>query len=142
MNCSSVNLLRFMMGLFGYSYGGLFAAYSLFTRSPSFGTYIIGSMGALHENDIIFKIEQQCAEMDAALHARALFTYAVGERTGHISMYQTIVQNCLKMAEILEIRKYKGLQWSIMETAGDTHMTGYVPSLHMGLGIFYPQLKV
>jgi len=67
MNCSSVNLLRFMMGLFGYSYGGLFAAYSLFTRSPSFGTYIIGSMGALHENDIIFKIEQQCAEMDACV---------------------------------------------------------------------------
>jgi len=56
-----------MMGLFGYSYGGLFAAYSLFTRSPSFGTYIIGSMGALHENDIIFKIEQQCAEMDACV---------------------------------------------------------------------------
>ena len=60
-------------GLFGFSYGGLFALYALFSRSPMFDRYIIGSPGSVVEGDPILEYEERCWAQGPELNARGVY---------------------------------------------------------------------
>jgi predicted alpha/beta superfamily hydrolase len=124
-------------GLFGHSYGGLFALYALFNRSPLFDRYIIGSPGALTDDDPIWGIEAACHEASQTLDARVYL--GLGElEEGHEAFYALLGRAYRRLVELLEKREYEGLEWSAAVHEGGTHMSVSTDILARGLRALYP----
>jgi hypothetical protein len=64
----------------GYSYGGLFTLYALFQRPEVFDKYFAGSPSLHYDREIVFKYEDEFAEMHQDLNACVFIT--AGEQEG------------------------------------------------------------
>ncbi len=124
-------------GLFGHSYGGLFALYALFERSPLFERYIIGSPGALTDDDPIWDVEVRCHEASPKLDARVYLALGELEET-RPGPYNGLGLTYRRLVELLEKRGYQGLTWSAEVHAEETHMSVYTSILSRGLRRLYP----
>ena len=60
-------------GLFGFSQGGTFVGYTLFTRPGAFARYICGSPALNSSNHRIFELEQEYAAKNADLPVSVFF---------------------------------------------------------------------
>ena len=125
-------------GLFGFSYGGLFALYALFSRSPTFDRYIIGSPGSVIEGDVILEYEDRCWAEGSELNAEAFITLGALERTSALSGLQLLATNYDKLIARLEERNYKGLDWSTREFENESHMSYASMALSHGLRRLFP----
>lgn len=116
--------------LVGHSYGGLFAAYSLFEAPDFFQTLIIGSPTLAYGNRFVFQQEANYAATHNSLAAN-VFIYVGDEEI--VSIDDTTLTDTLKFAAILDSRKYEGLsitKWVFLEF---NHCEVVAPGIHWGL---------
>jgi uncharacterized protein len=90
--------------LAGHSYGGLFGAYAMFEAPDLFDTLIIGSPTLRYGNHYRFQREEAFAEEHSKLPAK-VYLY-VGEYEE--DLHDTTVTDTLRLAAILQGRKYEG----------------------------------
>lgn len=116
-------------GLFGYSYGGLFALYALMCQSPMFRRYGAGSPGVLSADSQIFRRERQLADSRAGFDSAQLhLTVNELEITGRSHCYRDLGIQFARLIDILWLSQHAGLDFSARILPSDTHMTGFTQS--------------
>ena len=106
-------------GLFGYSYGGLFALYAWLRGAGPFATFGAGSPGVAGTTSQVFNLVETLPERIAAkLHV----TLNEAELLGPIPLYRGIARNALAVVEQLH---GKGLSQEVTTALlQETHVTG------------------
>ncbi len=111
----------------GYSIGGLFALYCLFTQPDIFNRYIVGSPGLTWDNYSIFNYEENSVDK---LKEKSLNLFiSVGSEESEEKFFEPIDQLVIKLQE----RKYPGLNLKTKVFQGSTHLMGPPESLTHGL---------
>ncbi|MEU1973169.1 alpha/beta hydrolase-fold protein [Microbacterium sp. NPDC019599] len=110
-------------GLFGYSYGGLFALYAWLRRTTPFSTIGAGTPGIAATNSQIFSLIDGLPARDADSPAPLLHvTLNEAEAIGPIPIYRGIAQNVLAALEQLHARGWSpDITTAMMH---ETHVTG------------------
>jgi predicted alpha/beta superfamily hydrolase len=111
----------------GYSIGGLFALYSLFTKPETFNRYIVGSPYLLWDNSSIFNYEENSSEKigDKVLN----IFISVGSEESEEKYYNPIDSLVTKIQE----RNYPNVMIDTKVFDGSTHLTGPPEALTYGL---------
>ncbi|WP_341946915.1 alpha/beta hydrolase-fold protein [Microbacterium sp. LWH11-1.2] len=126
-------------GLFGYSYGGLFALYAWLRETPLFTTFGAGSPGVAATNSQVFPLIAALSEPDRGSSARLHVTLNEAELLGSIPIYREIGRNLLTVVEELHARGRSGdVSKALLH---ETHVTGlqasflsYVKTCHTRSG--------
>lgn len=119
-------------GIGGYSLGGLFATYALFTSPETFTHFWIGSPSFWWDDGVLFELEEAYFAEHDDLEGRVFMS--VG------SLERMMVPDMLRMAETLKTRGYEGLQVETQVLDGESHLSGAFLSLSRGLGsLFRPR---
>ena len=111
----------------GYSLGGLFALYTLFTKPESFSRYIIGSPYLVWDNYSIFSYEESATEKIGDLNL-ALFI-SVGSEESTEKRYEPIDS----LVTNIQKQNYSGLLLETKVFQGSTRLTGPPEVLTHGL---------
>lgn len=127
---SNYRVMKTGRGLGGYSYGGLFSLYALFTRPGLFSTYYAGSPSIDYDKGFLFSLEKKSFDSHRDLNAK-LFMSAGGEEDS------TMVTNMKRMAAILESRKYTGLSVNSCVFPDETHATCIPASVMRAFEVLY-----
>ncbi|PCC37734.1 esterase [Brachybacterium alimentarium] len=110
-------------GLFGYSYGGLFALYAWLREAAPFATFGAGSPGvtsaASQVFDLVENLPERGAESDAA---RLHITLNDPELLGPVPLYRGMARSILAVLEAL--RTGERAQDVTTELLHETHVTG------------------
>lgn len=125
-------------GLFGHSFGGLFASYALFNRSPLFDRYIIGSAGNVFPEPVILDLEERCHEAGRQLDASAYITLGSLERSAAFEGFGHIAETYDKLVARLNSRAYEGFSFTAHEYPDQSHVSSAYPCLFDGLRLLYP----
>lgn len=112
--------------LVGFSFGGLFALYTLFNQPGIFKCYLVGSPSIWWDNEMILKLENDFAAKNSDLTAW-LFMSVGGEEPDFM------IADMYKMANVLRGRKYKGLEMTTHFFEGDGHMSVFPSFISRGL---------
>lgn len=110
-------------GLFGYSYGGLFALYAWLSGPGPFSTVGAGSPGVLHPDSLVYRLVAGLPTLDAgAVAAKLHVTLNEAEVLGAVPVYRGLSQNVLQVLEQL----YASGRSHVISTEmlGQTHVTG------------------
>jgi predicted alpha/beta superfamily hydrolase len=119
-------------GLGGYSLGGLFATYALFTSPEIFTHYLIGSPSYWWDEGMIFELEEAYSTEHDDLEGQVFMSAG--------SLEGMMVPDMLRLAETLKTRSYEGLQVETQVLEGESHLSGAFLSLSRGLGsLFRPR---
>jgi predicted alpha/beta superfamily hydrolase len=116
--------------LIGYSYGGLFALYTLFRSPKTFSRYLIGSPSLAYGNEknIALTYEQSYATSNKELPAKVFMS--VGTLDEDFAQF--------KQAEkVLRARNYKGLNLKTLIFEGETHLSAPPGTISRGLHELY-----
>ena len=116
-------------GLFGYSYGGLFATYVALQRSPLFHRIGVGSPGISSQKSKIFELYQ--AELNNATdHTNRWFhlTVCQSELTNCSYYYPLVGQGTAALLQLLRQSPLRGLAFSSQIIEQESHATGFMPS--------------
>jgi predicted alpha/beta superfamily hydrolase len=110
-------------GLFGYSYGGLFALYAWLRAAAPFATFGAGTPGVASADSQVFKMVEALPERSADPAAPRLHvTLNEIELLGEIPIYRGIARNVLSVVERLH---GKGLAQDVSSALlHGTHVTG------------------
>lgn len=111
----------------GYSIGGLFGLYTLFTKPEIFNRYIIGSPSLTWDNYSIFSYEESSSEKIGEKKI-GLFV-SVGNDESDEKYFDPIDQLVTKIQE----RNYPGVKLEAKVFDGSTHLMGPPESLTHGL---------
>lgn len=111
----------------GYSVGGLFALYSLFTKPEIFSRYILGSPSLSWDEYSIFKYEENSP--DKILDKKINIFISVGSEEPDEKYFNPIDNLVTQMQE----RKYSGVKLEAKVFDGSTHLAGPPGSLTHGL---------
>lgn len=111
----------------GYSIGGLFGLYTLFTKPEIFNRYIIGSPSLTWDNYSIFSYEENSSEKIGEKKI-GLFV-SVGNEESDEKYFDPIDQLVTKIQE----RNYPGVKLEAKVFDGSTHLMGPPESLTHGL---------
>lgn len=125
-------------GLFGWSYGGLFAAFALFSRATTFDSYLIASPGNVFPEQLLLELEQRCFEAGTELEARVHITCGALERTSALEFLRHVPIAYDRLVERLRSRDYEGLTLTAHEYEGESHTSCVLRTLLDGLAIVYP----
>jgi predicted alpha/beta superfamily hydrolase len=112
--------------LAGHSYGGTFAAFTLFEASNLFDSYIIGSPSLTEGDSYLFKREELFAKRRKKLAAK-IYLY-VGELDGNLN-------DVTRFGTLLEGRQYKGLTLIRQTLPDEDHCTAIPLGFQAGLRI-------
>jgi predicted alpha/beta superfamily hydrolase len=119
-------------GIGGYSLGGLFATYALFSSPETFTHYWMGSPSFWWDDGIIFELEEAYSAEHDDLEGRVFMS--VGSLEG------MMVPDMLRLAETLKTREYESLHVETQVLDGESHMSGAFLSMSRGLGsLFRPR---
>lgn len=102
----------------GYSLGGLFALYSLFTQPKTFDGYIVGSPYLLPGNFIIFDYEEKAASTLNDVSARIFIS--VGSEASDEKYFNPIDE----LVTIMQERDYADLKIETKVFDGSDHLVG------------------
>ncbi len=102
----------------GYSLGGLFALYSLFTEPEIFNKYVVGSPYLLPENFIIFDYEEQASSTLSEVSAKAFIS--VGSEASEEKYFNPIDE----LVTIMQERDYPNLKLETKVFDGSDHLVG------------------
>ena len=110
-------------GLFGYSYGGLFALYAWLREAAPFATFGAGSPGVASSDSQIFDLVEALPDPGADSAAPRLhITLNEAELLGDIPIYRGLARNVLAVVEQLHT---KGRSQHVSKTMlHETHVTG------------------
>jgi predicted alpha/beta superfamily hydrolase len=111
----------------GYSVGGLFALYSLFTKPEIFSRYILGSPSLSWDEYSIFKYEENSP--DKILDKKINIFISVGSEEPDEKYFNPIDNLVTQMQE----RKYSGVKLEAKVFDGSSHLAGPPESLTHGL---------
>lgn len=114
--------------LIGHSYGGLFAAYSLFLAPGHFQNYVIGSPTLAFGDRYLFRQEAQFAREIDRLPAR-VFLYAGDEEF----LNDTTLTDTIRFGAILRSRDYRDLELTSEFFPAHDHCAVAAPGIHGGL---------
>ena len=111
----------------GYSIGGLFALYALFTKPESFNRYIVGSPYLLWDNSSIFKYEE---DSPAKIDDKEINIFiSVGSEESEGKYYNPVDSLVKKIQE----RNYPNVVLDTKVFDGSTHLTGPPEVITYGL---------
>lgn len=102
----------------GYSLGGLYALYSLFTKPETFNKYIIGSPYLLPENFVIFDYEEQASSTLNNVSAKIFVS--VGSKASEEKYFNPIDE----LVSIMQERDYPNLKLETKVFDGSDHLVG------------------
>lgn len=125
-------------GLYGYSYGGLFAAYVAMSRSPLFRRIGAGSPGILPGVSRIFEMYRANLASGADHGGRALHVTLCGPELTAPSYYQPVV--AMGTAELITLagqQPLKGLEFTSRLIDQESHATGLPASWYSFLRTCY-----
>jgi predicted alpha/beta superfamily hydrolase len=111
----------------GYSIGGLFALYTLFTQPETFNRYIVGSPYLTWDNGSIYNYEENSAERIGNKEINLFIS--VGSEESDNKYFNPIDSLVTKIQE----RNYSGLQLETKVFDGSTHLMGPPEALTHGL---------
>jgi predicted alpha/beta superfamily hydrolase len=106
----------------GYSAGGWFVTFSLFTRPGAFAKYIAGAPALYHSRNLIWEIEERFAAAHADLAGQIFF--GAGDREMTVDYFFGCLSSMAKMVELLSLRNYPSLQMAAETFPGESHATG------------------
>lgn len=119
--------------LCGYSFGGLFALYSLFHDSSLFNKYLIGSPSIWYKDGISFEYESNYAKTHGDLKAEVFMSSG--------GLEKETAENMKKMANLLNSRNYKNLKLNTRIFENESHSTSFYPFMNQGLSELYKKEK-
>ena len=119
--------------LCGYSFGGLFALYSLFHDSSLFNKYLIGSPSIWYKDGISFEYESNYAKTHGDLKAEVFMSSG--------GLDKETAENMEKMANLLNSRNYKNLKLNTRIFENESHSTSFYPFMNQGLSELYKKEK-
>ena len=125
-------------GLFGHSYGGLFASYALLSRSPAFDRYLIGSPGNIFPEPLILDLEERCFASGKQLDASVYITLGSLERSSIFASFGYIAETYDKLVARLNERAYEGFRLIAREYPDESHISSAPLCLQDGLRLLYP----
>jgi predicted alpha/beta superfamily hydrolase len=114
--------------LAGYSYGGLFAQYTLLTQPNLFRRYMVSSPYVVWDDDYIVKLEAEYASHHRSLPA-TVFT-----STGSLEEEAPSMKS---FDDILRSRKYADFHQEFMVYDGETHLSVVAPAFMRGVKWIY-----
>jgi predicted alpha/beta superfamily hydrolase len=109
----------------GYSYGGLFTLYTLFTNASLFIKYFAGSPSIDFGNGFLFDLEKSFATSHKDIKAKLWMTAGGAEDSITIS-------NMKRMTSTLKSRNYPGFSVESYVFAEETHQSSMAASLMRG----------
>jgi predicted alpha/beta superfamily hydrolase len=116
-------------GLFGFSYGGLFAAYAALRRTPLFRRIGAGSPGILPGQSRLFKMYREEAASGADYSGRLLHMTLCERELTYPSSYQPLVAaGTAEFITLAGTQPLKGLSFSSKIIPEESHITGSAPS--------------
>ena len=121
--------------LFGHSAGGMFAAYSLFTRPDAFQKMIIGSPYLEGVSGAVFATESEFAESHDDLKVKVFLGAGEKEADEYFVAISGTLESTARLSRLLMARHYPSLDLSTRIFSGKDHYT-VVPDLVIG-GIGY-----
>jgi len=116
--------------LYGYSMGGLFGTYVLFTKPTLFKNILIGSPALSYNNSQIFDIEKEYASKHTELPVHVFFEVGELETPG-----QKLPNK--RMVDLFKDRDYKKLDLHTVIIDNVTHLTGKPVTMLKALGWAY-----
>ena len=117
--------------LAGHSFGGLFAAYVLFTQPETFDRYLISSPSLDWDGGAIKKMEWKYSTGHRALPARVFISAGGAEP-------DSMVPDVRALTEALTGRHYQGLAITERIFEDETHLSVIPFSISRGLRVLYP----
>ena len=117
----------------GYSIGGLFALYALFTKPESFNRYIVGSPYLHWDNSSIFNYEESSTEKIGDKELNIFIS--VGSEESEGKYYNPIDSLVTKIQE----RNYPNVVLDTKVFEGSTHLTGPPEVITYGLLYVFPE---
>ncbi len=117
--------------LFGYSFGGLFALYTLFNLPQLFRRYFIGSAPGWWDDYVVFQAEAQYAGEHTALPAK-VFASVGGKDSAFIPSWE-------RLRDRLNQRNYAGLELMTVMFDGEDHLEcGPLAHMHALRALYLP----
>lgn len=115
---------------YGYSMGGLFGTYVLFQKPTLFRNILLGSPALSYNNGQIFSIEQAYHAAHHDLPVHVFLEVGALETPGQKEPFQ-------RLAQLLQTRKYTGLDLHTVVIDRATHLTGKPDAMLKALGWAY-----
>ena len=109
--------------LFGHSAGGMFAAYTLFTRPDAFPKMIIGSPYLDGVSGAVFKAESDYAELHDDLDAEVFLGAGEMEAEEYFVAISGNLESTARLSRTLTARHYPSLRLNTRVFAGKNHYT-------------------
>jgi len=124
---STYRTIRGDRAISGYSSGGLFALYTLFTQPETFNRYIVGSPYLVWDDYSIYDYEENSAEIIGDKEINLFIS--VGSEESDEKYFNPIDD----LVTIIQDRDYSGLKLETKVFDGSTHLMGPPESLTHGL---------
>ena len=129
------------IGLFGHSYGGLFATYAALQKSTIFRNIGASSPGILPDISILFKMYRDAAASGGFAPRNLHMTVGAREITAP-GIYQMMVAGgAVEFMRVAGSTPLKGLNFSSRVLDNETHITVMTPAIHDFLRAFYMRPK-
>lgn len=115
----------------GFSLGGLFGLFTLFTSPKSFNRYVIGSPSIWWDDRHILEVEKEYSENNKHLPAKIFLSIGSLEEEEGIDF--KMVTNVKSLSKTLKKRNYQGLTVNTAILEDETHCSGIAATLNRGL---------
>ena len=116
----------------GFSLGGLFGLFTLFTSPKSFNRYVIGSPSIWWDNKYILQIEEEYSKNNKELPAKIFMSAGDLEEEGDSDAFR-MVTNVKSLSKTLKKRNYEGLTMKTVILEDETHCSAVAATLNRGL---------
>ena len=116
----------------GFSLGGLFGLFTLFTSPKSFNRYVIGSPSIWWDNKHILQIEEEYSKNNKELPAKIFMSAGDLEEEGDSDAFR-MVTNIKSLSKTLKKRNYEGLTIKTVILEDETHCSAVAATLNRGL---------
>jgi len=116
----------------GFSLGGLFGLFTLFTSPKSFNRYVIGSPSIWWDNKHILQIEKEYSKNNKELPAKIFMSAGDLEEEGDSDAFR-MVTNVKSLSKTLKKRNYEGLTMKTVILEDETHCSAVAATLNRGL---------
>ena len=116
----------------GFSLGGLFGLFTLFTSPKSFNRYVIGSPSIWWDNKHILQVEEEYSKNNKELPAKIFMSVGDLEEEGDSDAFR-MVTNVKSLSKTLKKRNYEGLTMKTVILEDETHCSAVAATLNRGL---------
>ena len=116
----------------GFSLGGLFGLFTLFSSPKSFNRYVIGSPSIWWDNKHILQVEEEYSKNNKELPAKIFMSAGDLEEEGDSDAFR-MVTNVKSLFKTLKKRNYEGLTMKTVILEDETHCSAVAATLNRGL---------